>query len=74
MFKTGLKLLFSTFAQLIFVILSYEYYVIYKLKLLGQAHLEPLKNINSLIWLIITVEILISLVLIVYGWSRREDI
>lgn len=74
MFKTGLKLLFSSFAQLIFVILSYEYYVIYKLKLLGQANLEPLKNVNSLIRLIITVEILISLVLIVYGWSRREDI
>ena len=74
MFETGFKLLFSTFAQLIFVILSYEYYVVYKLKLLGQANLEPLKNVNSLIWFIIVVELLISLALIVYGWSGRKNI
>lgn len=73
-FETGLKLLFSTFSQLIFVVLAYEYYVVYKLKLLGQANLEPLRNVNPLICYIIIAELLISLTLLGYGWSRRKNI
>ena len=72
MFETGLKLLFSTFVQLIFVILYYEYIVIYKLKSLGQANLEPLKNVNSLIWFIILIELIISSALIKDGWKGRK--
>ena len=72
MLETGFKLLFSTFAQLIFVVLAYEYYILYKLKMFGQANLELLKNVNSLIWLIIVIQLLISLALIVYGWSHKK--
>ena len=72
MFETGLKLLFSTFVQLIFVILYYEYFLIYKLKSLGEANLAPLKNVNTLIWFIILIELIISSALIIDGWKGRK--
>lgn len=72
MFALGLKLLFGTFTQLIFIILFYEFNVVYRLKQLGQADLLVFNNINPVINKVLILEFAISLSLIVYGFLKSK--
>lgn len=71
MFKSGLKLLFGTFTQIIIVIISYEYIFRYALSHGGVGVVNSIDSVNKLIWWIVFVELLISVFLMGLGFKNE---
>ena len=61
--RLGLISLFFTGFQLIITIICYEFYWVYRLTNGGIGG-TPIKQVHSLIWLVLLVELIISLYLI----------
>lgn len=66
----GIKLLFSVFIQLLIVIMVYEFYFVYGMSHGGISG-NVIGKIHPLIWLIETIELIISVAIIGWGSSFR---
>lgn len=73
MLKSGLRLLFGTFTQLIFVIVSYEFFHRYAASNGGIGTLNAMDTVNPLIWNVISIELILSICLIVYGLKNKSN-
>ena len=71
MFKSGLRLLFGTFTQLIAVIVSYEFFFKYAASHGGIGAINSISAINPLIWVIIIMELMVSICLLVIGIKEK---
>jgi hypothetical protein len=71
MLKSGLRLLFGTFTQLIAVIISYEFFFKYAASHGGIGAINSIDAIHPLIWVIIVFELIISLGLLVSGSKEK---
>ena len=69
--KSGLRLLFGTFTQLIVVIISYEFYFKYAVSHGGIGG-SPISIIPSLIWTIIVFELIMSFCLLAIGIKDKN--
>jgi len=67
MFRSGLRLLFGTFTQLIVVIISYEFFLKYAASQGGIGAVNSIYAVHPLIWVIIAFELIISLYLLILG-------
>lgn len=67
MFRSGLRLLFCTFTQLIVVIISYEFFFKYAASQGGIGAVNSIDAVHPLIWVIIACELIISLCLLILG-------
>ncbi len=67
MFRSGLRLLFGTFTQLIVVIISYEFFLKYAASQGGIGAVNSIDAVHPLIWIIIACELIISLYLLILG-------
>ncbi|HCO74048.1 MAG TPA: hypothetical protein DIT16_04245 [Clostridium sp.] len=67
MFRSGLRLLFGTFTQLIVVIISYEFFLKYAASQGGIGAVNSIDAVHPLIWVIIACELIISLYLLILG-------
>jgi uncharacterized membrane protein len=64
--KSGLRLLFGTFTQLIAVIISYQFYFKYAASNGGIGG-NPISIIHPLIWIIVVFELIISFYILTIG-------
>ena len=71
MLKSGLRLLFGTFTQLIAVIISYQFYFKYAASHGGIGG-TPISIIHPLICIIIVFELIISFYLLVIGIKDKN--
>lgn len=71
MFKSGLRLLFGTFTQIIAVITSYEFIFRYAACHGGIGAINPIHFINKLILWIVLIELLISVFLMWVGFKNE---
>lgn len=69
MLKTGLKFLFGTLSQIIFVIIAYQFYFRYA-QTTGGVGGTVISNIHPIIWAIVMVELVISGILIALGFKK----
>jgi ABC-type multidrug transport system permease subunit len=69
MLRLGLKLLFSTFNQLIIVIIAYHFYFRYAMATGGIGG-TIFGNIHYLIWIILFIELIISGILIIKSFKK----
>jgi len=69
--KSRLRLLFGTFTQLIVVIISYEFIFRYALSHGGIGAVNSINAIDPLIWVIIVLELIISICLLAIGIKEK---
>jgi len=72
MFRSGLRLLFGTFTQLIVVIISYEFFLRYAASQGGIGAVNSIDAVHPLIWVIIACELIISLYLLILGVKDKS--
>lgn len=71
MLKSGLMFLFGTFSHGILTIIAYEFYFRYALSTGGVGG-DIISNIHPFIFVILIIEIIISLVLITLGMKDNK--
>lgn len=69
--KFGISMLFFSFFQVMAVIIAYEFYWVYRLDK-GGVMGSAISNVHPIIWVILVVEILISLITILWGARLKE--
>jgi magnesium-transporting ATPase (P-type) len=67
----GIGILFFTIFQVIAVIISYEFYWFYRLGKGGVSG-SSISNVHPAIWFMLFIEILISLIVIMWGVRLKE--
>lgn len=65
LYKEGIKLLFWTFTQIIIIILAYTFFLRYASVHGGIGAAHPLDLIHPIITVVITIELIISVALII---------
>ena len=69
MFKFGITLLFSTFVHLTLVIISYEFFFKFAVTHGGIGVTNSMDAVNPLIWIILVIELAMSIYLI---WKLKD--
>ena len=69
--KFGIVLLFIAFTKLMIVILAYEFYIMY-MRTQGFMDYIFIKLINPIFWYIFAIEIVVSIIIILWGFSFKE--
>ena len=73
MLKLGLMFLFGTFSHTILTIIAYQFYFRYAVHNGGIGG-TMISNIHPVIWVIIIIEIIISVVLIILGTKKNTEL
>ncbi|MCX8131622.1 MAG: hypothetical protein N3I35_16205 [Clostridia bacterium] len=71
MFRLGLVSLFLTLTKLMAIIIIYDFYSVYKFKAVSSGPISNgMKLIPSFLWYVIITEIIISGIIIVFGFKN----
>lgn len=73
MLKSGLLFLFGTFSQLIFVVVSYEFYYKFCSIFGGIGGGSSINIIKPIIWWIIVIELIVAVCLIANGLINEKN-
>jgi hypothetical protein len=69
--KFGIGILFFTIFQVMAVIIAYEFYWVYRLGKGGVSG-SSISNVHPAIWFMLFIEILVSLIVIMWGVRLKE--
>lgn len=68
----GMGFLYVAFSQILIVIMVHEFYFVY-LRSNGGVYGGGLQNIHPIIWGVIIIEILIAIIIIIWGFNFKKE-